>query len=92
MAVASAGDSKDASELAEARKIVAAVWSRDPKAVMKHKELVQSVANYLQQSPATAKRKIGLIREMNLVKKNPGGAGYVLTAEGSKCCEPDEAP
>ena len=91
MAAASAGDSKDASELAEARKIIAAVWRDDRQAVRKYQELVQAVVHYLEKSEATAKRKIGFMQKMILLKKAPGGAGYVLTAEGSKCCEPDEA-
>ena len=91
MAVASAGDTKDASELAEVGKIVAAIWSGDRKAVKKHQELVQTAAHCLEKSEATAKRKIRFMQKMNLVKKAPGGVGYVLTAEGSKCCEPDEA-
>jgi hypothetical protein len=91
MTVASAGDTKDASELAEVGKIIAAVWRDDRKAVRKHHELVQAVAHHLEKSDATAKRKIGFMQRMNLVKKAGGGVGYVLTAEGSQYCEPDEA-
>jgi hypothetical protein len=52
---------------------------------------VQAVAHHLEKSDATAKRKIGFMQRMNLVKKAGGGVGYVLTAEGSQYCEPDEA-
>ena len=75
--------------VAEARKIVAAVWKGDPTAVLKYEALVSEVMRYTAQSESDAKRKIGLIQQMSLVEKATGRIGYVLTAEGSKCCETD---
>jgi len=72
------------------KKLVAAVWRGNPGRLIKYEELVLEVMRRLEISKSTAKRKIGSIQELNLVEKAPGGIGYILTEEGSKCCEPDE--
>jgi hypothetical protein len=92
MSVASAGDTKDASELADARGILAAVWHDDMEAVLKHDDIVQRVARYLDKSNSTAKRKFRLMLEVNLIKKAPMESATFKPRKVQECHDPDKPP
>ena len=90
VSVLNTGDVKLEAELVAGRKIVQAVWKGNPEGLFRYEQLVAEVMRYIGKSEATAKRKLGLILQTNLVEKALGGMGYILTAEGSRCCEPDQ--
>ena len=77
-------------EAAELRKLVAAIWRGAPKKVLRHGKLVDEIIRCGGKSASSAKRQLKLIQALNLVEKASTGEGYVLTAEGSKCCEPSQ--